>query len=435
MLISGYLSIIQMSSKKEAQVKFRALGLAVVSLLFVFSVCRPASAQVSVVTSLGSLSSNDQVDWSQFGDGYVSFPPISFTSNGSLPGVISETGDSPVLSVLQQGVDWTGNFPNNDTVMWTGLGSNVMQISLNSPVKGIGTYIDSDFYGPDIYTAQIQAFDSSNTLLGTFMASGPADSPALFLGVTSTTPDISSITYTTTAGPNAGDFAVDSLFLTTSSVTPPPPPAVPEPGTLALLIGVGLPGLGLIFPRRRLVKSYFTILCAVAVGMMALCPAVVQAVAVQAPITLNIHSPLVIGGHPVSATVTINSPAPSGGTTISLSSDKQEIANGPSSLVIPAGQTSSTPFTITTYLVNLMVLVHITANDNAGHTATALLRVFPGPRIGGGGGYGGLQAYSPWPDVGEVRHAGDGEPGPPRPDQGARGGRKAGIPDVPATGR
>lgn len=372
--------------------------LAVSSVLFLCVFSQIVKAQVLVATDLSAIGANDQVNWSQFGDGYGANSPLSFVSNGSLNGNANASGDNGgALFVLQQGTDWSGNFANGDNILWTGTGVNTLQISLNSPVSGIGTYLDSDYYGSQFYTAQIQAYDSSNNLLGTFTNSGAADSPAFFLGVTSSTPDISSVTYTTTAGPNAGDFAIDTIYLNNPNINPPPS-AVPEPGVLMFLLCALLFGMFILMYKRTITKRWKGI--AVSLIGLSLFVRPIPSMASVTAMQLHLHSTLAISGHLVNAYVSLSSPAPNGGAMVSLSSDKQNVANLPPSVTIPSGQTNSETFNIVTSFVNLPTSVSFTASYD-GNSSVSTLNVYPAPRIGGGGnGFAGLQPYSPWPETG-----------------------------------
>jgi hypothetical protein len=103
-------------------------------------------------------------------------------------------------------------------------------ISFSSPVLGVGGYFD--------YTAPVtlQAFDSSNTLLGSVTSSfstnsalsgDPGSSPNEFLQLNFA----SGIAKVILIGdPSGGSFTFDDLSVTTSA-------QVPEPGTVVLILG------------------------------------------------------------------------------------------------------------------------------------------------------------------------------------------------------
>jgi WD40 repeat protein len=83
---------------------------------------------------------------------------------------------------------------------------------------------------------------------------------------------------------------------------------------------------------------------------------------------------VVVGGAAVTGTVTLNTVAPPGGSTISLAS-KDPAASVPASVPVPAGSTSAT-FPITTHAVSAQTPVVITATYRGG-TLGALLVVRP----------------------------------------------------------
>ena len=100
-----------------------------------------------------------------------------------------------------------------------GSGVGPITIDIANPVSGVGAQIQADDFGA--YTAQIQAFDSSHNLLGTFTVSGDSEGgstgTAPFLGVSSTSSNISEIVYSLTADGNLADLAINQLSLTAPS--------------------------------------------------------------------------------------------------------------------------------------------------------------------------------------------------------------------------
>jgi hypothetical protein len=86
-----------------------------------------------------------------------------------------------------------------------------------------------------------------------------------------------------------------------------------------------------------------------------------QSIPVLSSLTLSSYTSS--GGNTITGTVTININAPSGGTTINLSSDRPTIASVPPSVKIPEGKTSAV-FSITIDDVDKNYLVTITAEFN-----------------------------------------------------------------------
>lgn len=95
-------------------------------------------------------------------------------------------------------------------------------------------------------------------------------------------------------------------------------------------------------------------------------------------VSVTLNPTMVSGGTPSIGTVTLSSPAPNGGTLVSLSSSNPAVASPPSGVTVNAGATSGT-FTVTTAAVTSTTSVTISAG-----TQTASLLVTPS--ISGGGG-------------------------------------------------
>jgi WD40 repeat protein len=84
----------------------------------------------------------------------------------------------------------------------------------------------------------------------------------------------------------------------------------------------------------------------------------------------------VTGGASSSGTVTLATPAPSGGLVVSLSSSNTAVAVTPASVTVAAGATASSSFTIKTSAVRASTPVTITASSN-GASVGATLTVLP----------------------------------------------------------
>ena len=83
----------------------------------------------------------------------------------------------------------------------------------------------------------------------------------------------------------------------------------------------------------------------------------------------------IIGGNPVTGSVTLNGTAPAGGTQVALSSDQPGAVTVPGSVTVPAGATS-VPFTVTTNVVSSATVVNVSATAG-GVTQKAQLTVNP----------------------------------------------------------
>jgi len=87
------------------------------------------------------------------------------------------------------------------------------------------------------------------------------------------------------------------------------------------------------------------------------------------PANVSLSATSVNSGSSSTGTVTLNCPSPYGGTVVSLSSSNTAAATVPSSVTVPAGQTSAT-FTVTGQSVSSATPVTITANYWISQTAT-----------------------------------------------------------------
>ena len=218
----------------------------ILAVFIVFFVSAWSGAQMLEVTSRTGLGGTDLVNWGQFGTSYTNIGASSnYTSSNGLTGQIS-TSDASPMEILQQENGWSGNFTQGDYVLWAQTPGGYLNVGFNTPVSAAGANIMSNPYGS--FNATISAYDSSNNLLGTYTESGDSngnnDGSAIFLGISSSTADISKITYGISN--NFGnDFAINQLGIRANPST-----NVPEPGDFAFLLASVAPGLAFLLKRR-----------------------------------------------------------------------------------------------------------------------------------------------------------------------------------------
>src|ERR1051326_4063188 len=218
------------------------MRIAPVLTLLTFSISIPfAPASILLVNSRGALSGSDSLPISTFGpEGTLA---VSGTTVSTVNfNAVTVTGGGNGFSVLQQNDFWPGNFANAALVLWTGnintLDADAGQVifTFSAPVSGVGLQIQPDAFNTS-FTASIDAFDSTNTNLGSFTENGTStsanDNSAIFIGVVSTSADIKAIAINITS-PSGLDFAFNDLTFGTAA-------GVPEPvSSTLLLIGSGM---------------------------------------------------------------------------------------------------------------------------------------------------------------------------------------------------
>lgn len=219
----------------------------------------------TLVTNRSDLGGNDLLDWSSLGKVINPFNP---NPSAFLPNSFSTTSQEgrgleveiqPALSpaitppfVFKTAVPPQGiptNFANGEFLLFTGFNpstfpaignSGPLSITFDSPVFGAGVQIGVD--DEPSFTAFVSAFDSTGTLLGAFQVPGTSsltlDNSAVFLGVSSDTPNISKLVYSTSASDRA--FAINTVSIA----------AVPEFTSTLGLLTFGALGAGSALKRK-----------------------------------------------------------------------------------------------------------------------------------------------------------------------------------------
>jgi hypothetical protein len=204
------------------------MGRCIVALILLGFGAECAFASLSFVPTRGGLTGSDSFSIGTVGADGTTEPSSGFTfaTVDGNPITFSDTGASG-FTVVQESNEWSGNFANNDLLLWTSGDAVPTTISFGSAVLGVGLQIQPDAFGTP-FTASITAFNGA-TILGSFFPTGSStsanDNSALFIGVADTTADITSIVINITS-PAGVDYAFNEL--TFSSATP-------EPSSFALL--------------------------------------------------------------------------------------------------------------------------------------------------------------------------------------------------------
>ena len=204
-------------------------------------------ASTIFVGSQGALAPDDFVDWGQLGAPFTAvFSGSVVTSDNGLILTVTSTGGTMQRRDQTTG-GWSGNFGSGEKLLWNAGNGGDISISFATAIYGLGggAQIQSDYFGG--FSGTISAFDSSNTLLGSHGFSGysssAGDDSAVFVGILSSSPNISRISFT--AFNSVTDFAINELQLVTTPGTPTPDSST----NLALL---GLACMALAVTRRTI---------------------------------------------------------------------------------------------------------------------------------------------------------------------------------------
>lgn len=163
------------------------------------TICYPQTTSVLKITDPSTLAATDSADWSLAGNnGTDLLSGFVVTSPGGI--TITTTFAEPFEEIL---IPWlfTGSFfwsggPLNES----GLGANrggATTFSFSRPVSGAGLFVQvSHIDSPGPFTASLSAYNGI-TLLGTFIEDGNSFGQQIFLGVSSTSANITSVVINT----------------------------------------------------------------------------------------------------------------------------------------------------------------------------------------------------------------------------------------------
>jgi len=199
-----------------------------------------AHAQVVEFTSQSSLAPNDVINWAQPDGtpvpvGTVLSGQQTVLSSLGLTASLTSPSDSFYTGQQNPGGNINGNFSPGAALLYIQEDSSAT-FTFASPVSAAGLQFAIDAVNGS-FTAQVTAYATDGGVLGSFSENGETttagDNSAIFLGIGSSSANISSVTFS--ASPTGGEgFAISNLSL--SDI------AVPEPDT-GVLTFAGVAGL------------------------------------------------------------------------------------------------------------------------------------------------------------------------------------------------
>jgi hypothetical protein len=220
---------------RDRRAFFQAAGL-------VLALCVACPALATPVASRVALAGSDFIDWAQLGpDGSLSAPLVDVLSDGGAGATLMALNADNTRRV-DQGLGWGGNFAPGDALVAHFTAAAVpaaFSLEFDTDVAAVGAQLQRSAFGA--FLGHIGVFDGDGLLLETWSKPGfsnsAADDSAVFLGIERVQGDIRSVRFFMESLPGANNsFALNRIdFRTVADTTPNP---VPEPGTLALALGV-----------------------------------------------------------------------------------------------------------------------------------------------------------------------------------------------------
>ena len=209
------------------------------------------SATLTQVGSSAALGSNLVIDWSAFGPAGTNLSCFCSTPVGPL--TVGINGSSGLLNRVNEGTNYVGNFTIGNALLAQPFVSDQMFVSFATPVSAVGTQLQplSSSQTPSVvltgligpFTGTMQVFtddgmDASFTVAGT--GSHAEDGSASFIGVTSTTSDITGVTFYANVGnpmfPEVGSIAINAVDVRVGAVPEPPSALLLVPAIGAMLL-------------------------------------------------------------------------------------------------------------------------------------------------------------------------------------------------------
>jgi len=207
-------------------------------------------------------ATKDIVYWQQLGGdtngpSFFVYSAMNEQINGHL-----ENGSGTVVTVGNDNAPVAGGgFNKGDALLSTDDGtghvSGPLDIGLNSPMYGVGAYVDG--LGGTPYSATITAFSGSLSILNQTVTSDANGDP-MFLGASSAEGQITSIIVSLKTGLSPENFVISKLYVQDAPfavvvaqqpiiIQAAAPTDAPEPG-MASLSALGLAVLGFVWKKR-----------------------------------------------------------------------------------------------------------------------------------------------------------------------------------------
>lgn len=176
---------------------------------------KAASVAWQTTTTKAGFVSTDYLDWSAFGSVGSPLPSGSTASSnlGNLSTVSTET-EQP-LFLMQQGVNWAGNFTTGDKLVYSYDNLNIIT-SFNKLISSVGCQLQSAALGT--YTGAMDCYDNLGNLISSTAISGTStsagDGSAAFGGVIFSNPIIKKVVWRLTAPtPKLAKFTINRLLI------------------------------------------------------------------------------------------------------------------------------------------------------------------------------------------------------------------------------
>jgi trimeric autotransporter adhesin len=344
------------------------------------AVTYPTSLQANGSIVPSSLQADGSISWSTLGPTYfTTIASGTVLPVSGLPGLnvtLTNTANLPLQYLTECpgfNCGWVGNFNPGADILWDGgqdvngtwVGNGPMTVAFSSPQRGLGFQIMADELGP--FTATMCAYNSSNTQLGcaSFSGVGSEFNQAIPIGLYDDTQEISKVVIDAGGALYPHDFGIGDLFVTNAAR--PVVAVVPS----SVTVPAGQTTGTFTVTTNPINTSTFVTITGSYSGTQAV--GALQVTSISPSISTVSFAPAsVAGGNSTTGTVTLASPAITGGAVVALSSDNAA-AKVPATVTVAARATTAN-FTVNTTAVASTTSPTITATLN-GTTATAQLTV------------------------------------------------------------